>query len=132
MLGAIIGDIIGSRFEWNNTKSKEFELFALGCFPTDDSIMTLAVARALWECIGDYTNLSEQTIVPKNLFVLSPHSLTGNPKHSLDNHRNFHYNKLDICSQNTNAKEYPRHDKAYSHDQNKQPRCPCRTAAHLL
>ena len=27
MLGAIIGDIVGSRFEWHNLKSKEFELF---------------------------------------------------------------------------------------------------------
>jgi len=62
MLGAIIGDIIGSRFEWNNTKSKEFELFTLGCFPTDDSIMTLAVAKALAVCEGDYSRLSEQAV----------------------------------------------------------------------
>ena len=62
MLGAIIGDIVGSRFEWHNIKKKDFKLFTIDCFPTDDSIMTLAVARALWECIGDYTNLSEQTI----------------------------------------------------------------------
>ncbi|MDO5022900.1 MAG: ADP-ribosylglycohydrolase family protein, partial [Eubacteriales bacterium] len=49
MLGAIIGDIIGSRFEWDNIKSKEFTLFTERCFPTDDSIMTLAVAAALLE-----------------------------------------------------------------------------------
>jgi len=49
MLGAIIGDIVGSRFEFNNHRSKEFELFADGCFATDDSIMTLAVAKALME-----------------------------------------------------------------------------------
>jgi len=49
MLGAIIGDIAGSRFEFNNHRSKEFELFTDKCFATDDSIMTLAVAKAIME-----------------------------------------------------------------------------------
>lgn len=49
MLGAIIGDIVGSRFEWHNHKDKEFELFTEDCRMTDDSIMTLAVANALME-----------------------------------------------------------------------------------
>lgn len=49
MLGAIIGDIVGSRFEFNNHRSKDFELFTEGCFATDDSIMTLAVAKAILE-----------------------------------------------------------------------------------
>lgn len=49
MLGAIIGDIVGSRFEFNNHRSKVFELFTPDCFATDDSIMTLAVAKALLE-----------------------------------------------------------------------------------
>ena len=47
MLGAIIGDIAGSRFEWNNHKSKEFDLLTYRCHPTDDSVMTLAVAQAI-------------------------------------------------------------------------------------
>ena len=48
MLGAIIGDIAGSRFERFNHRSKEFELLSPDlCRPTDDSIMTLAVAEAL-------------------------------------------------------------------------------------
>ena len=34
MLGAIIGDIVGSRFEWHNHKDKEFELFH-GRLPDD-------------------------------------------------------------------------------------------------
>lgn len=45
MLGAIIGDIVGSRFEWNNRKDKHFELFTEDCRMTDDSIMTLALPR---------------------------------------------------------------------------------------
>ena len=45
MLGAITGDIIGSRFEFNGTKSTNFDLLGRGCRFTDDSAMTLAVAE---------------------------------------------------------------------------------------
>ena len=45
-LGAIVGDIVGSVYEWDNIKTKEFLLFSSKCFPTDDSIMTLAIAKA--------------------------------------------------------------------------------------
>lgn len=47
MIGAIAGDIIGSRFEFHNRKSRHFTLFAPGCAPTDDSYMTLAIGLAL-------------------------------------------------------------------------------------
>jgi len=47
MLGAIFGDVVGSRFEWHNTKTKDFELLVDRCSPTDDSVMTCAVAEAL-------------------------------------------------------------------------------------
>ena len=55
MFGAIIGDIAGSRFEFDNCKSKEFELFTNTCDFTDDTVMTLAVAKALlpYEAITD-------------------------------------------------------------------------------
>ena len=56
MIGAIIGDIVGSRFEFNNHKSKDFELFTDECFVTDDSIMTLAVAKALIETERTFMN----------------------------------------------------------------------------
>lgn len=49
MLGAMAGDIIGSRFEFANIKTKEFPLFTNGCRFTDDSVLTAAVARALME-----------------------------------------------------------------------------------
>ena len=62
MLGAIIGDIIGSRFEWNNIHTKEFELFTDKCFFTDDSIMTLAVAQAIMDSEGDYARLGENAV----------------------------------------------------------------------
>lgn len=46
MLGAIIGDIVGSQYEWRNNKSKDGPFFAAACHYTDDSLMTLAIARA--------------------------------------------------------------------------------------
>ena len=62
MLGAIIGDIIGSRFEWNNIKTKKFELFHADCEPTDDSIMTIAIAKAILTCNEDYASLDKQAV----------------------------------------------------------------------
>ena len=47
MLGAIIGDIVGSRFEFNNTKDFNFKLFTDECSFTDDTICTVAIADAL-------------------------------------------------------------------------------------
>jgi ADP-ribosylglycohydrolase len=47
MLGAIIGDIVGSVYEWNNIKTKDFPLFSERGFFTDDTVMTIAVADAL-------------------------------------------------------------------------------------
>lgn len=47
MLGAIIGDIVGSRFEFNNTNRTDFELFTKECAFTDDTICTVAVADAI-------------------------------------------------------------------------------------
>lgn len=62
MLGAIIGDIVGSRFEFNNIKSKDFKLFTSECFPTDDSIMTLALAKAILVSKKDYSDLKENAV----------------------------------------------------------------------
>lgn len=47
MLGAIIGDIVGSRFEFNNTHKTDFELFHKDCSFTDDTICTVAIADAI-------------------------------------------------------------------------------------
>jgi len=51
MMGAIIGDIVGSRFEGSGFQKKDFELFTERCRATDDSIMTLAVAKAIMETV---------------------------------------------------------------------------------
>ena len=47
MLGAIIGDIVGSIYEWDRIKTKKFEFFGERCFFTDDSVCTIAVADIL-------------------------------------------------------------------------------------
>lgn len=62
MLGAIIGDMAGSIYEFHNRRSKDFPLFVSDCFPTDDSIMTIAVAKAILENSGKVDGLSEQAI----------------------------------------------------------------------
>ena len=62
MLGAIIGDIVGSRFEWNNIKTKDFDFLTYKCSATDDSIMSLAVAQAILDCKGNYANLGNAVV----------------------------------------------------------------------
>jgi len=55
LYGALGGDIIGSRFEWHNLKSKDFELFNRDSKFTDDTVMTIATADALLHRI-DYAS----------------------------------------------------------------------------
>lgn len=54
MIGTIFGDIIGSRFEFkiDRHKSKEFELLNEKNIYTDDTVMTLATAKALMDMVG--------------------------------------------------------------------------------
>jgi type I restriction enzyme M protein len=78
MIGAIVGDIVGSRFEWHNRKSKRFT-FLKGagesrhpCRFTDDSVMTLAVADAImkWREAGggSYDALSAEAVTSMQEF----------------------------------------------------------------
>ncbi len=60
MYGALIGDIVGSRYEFNNIKTKEFPLFSEYSDITDDSIMSIAVAKAIIRSYlekGDFESL---------------------------------------------------------------------------
>ena len=63
MLGAIFGDIVGSVYERFNTKREDFPLLSEWSRPTDDSIMTLAVAKALMNSWGE--NEEERRKAPK-------------------------------------------------------------------
>lgn len=47
MLGAIVGDIVGSIYERRNIKTKDFPLFGSRCSFTDDTVMTCAVAEVV-------------------------------------------------------------------------------------
>lgn len=62
MIGAIIGDIAGSRFEIRNHRSKDFVIFHHDSHPTDDSVMSLAVAKAILDCKGNYDSLSQHAV----------------------------------------------------------------------
>lgn len=63
MWGAIIGDIVGSRFEFANTYEKDFPFFGNNCFFTDDTVCTVAVAEALL-CFGtgDETRFKDELV----------------------------------------------------------------------
>ncbi len=63
MLGAIIGDIIGSRYEFNGIKTKDFELFPKNSDFTDDSVLTIATADAI---LNNKTYLKVYKNYPKN------------------------------------------------------------------
>lgn len=66
MIGAIIGDTVGSRFEFFNTNNKYFDFFHEDCSFTDDSVMTIAIAQAIleWDREGrpTYERLSDLAI----------------------------------------------------------------------
>ena len=78
LLGGIIGDLAGSRFEHWPHKSKDFDLLVNGDFNilrgssfnengrasyfTDDTVMTVAIAKALLDSNEDYSNLYESAI----------------------------------------------------------------------
>ena len=66
MIGAIIGDIVGSRFEFHNTEDPDFEFLHEYCSFTDDSVMTMAIAEAVlrWDQEGrpSYKRLSELAV----------------------------------------------------------------------
>lgn len=53
MFGSVAGDIIGSVYEWNNIKRKDFPLFLPNSRFTDDTVMSCALANALKACGGD-------------------------------------------------------------------------------
>lgn len=60
MLGAIIGDIVGSVYEFNNYRAKDFDpFFHPECFFTDDSVCTAAVAESLTRHIDPAVSLRE-------------------------------------------------------------------------
>ena len=62
LYGAIIGDIVGSIYEFSNIKTKKFPFFPMNGYITDDSCMTIAVAKALMDWKRDGGDLQQKTI----------------------------------------------------------------------
>ena len=62
MLGAIIGDIVGSIYEFRNIKTKDFDFMPKQTFFTDDSVMTIAIGKALLESNEDYSDLEKRVV----------------------------------------------------------------------
>ena len=64
MYGAILGDIIGSPYEFDKgNKSKDFEMFEGNAGFTDDTVMTIAVAEALTATLGEDDDFIKDSIV---------------------------------------------------------------------
>ena len=61
MISAIAGDTIGSIYEWNNIKTKDFEFFHEKCEFTDDTILTVAVGKAILENKRNGVDLAKAT-----------------------------------------------------------------------
>jgi len=61
MLGAILGDIVGSVYEWNNIKTKEFDLFTENSSITDDSVLTVSLADSIINNKNFTKNLKQYT-----------------------------------------------------------------------
>ena len=63
LFGAIIGDIVGSKYEFDNIRTKDFLFFENDMFFTDDTVMSIAVFEALKNTReNNYTNLKEETV----------------------------------------------------------------------
>ena len=73
MLGAIIADIVGSVYEWNNIKTKDFPLFRDDCFFTDDTVMTIAIADAIMQSgkitASEYADFTDSDSASSDLII---------------------------------------------------------------
>jgi ADP-ribosylglycohydrolase len=75
MIGAIAGDIAGSVYEWNNIKTKDFELFSDKCFFTDDTVLTAALADTIMTGIPYDENM-------RHFYMLYPDAGYGGSFHN--------------------------------------------------
>lgn len=78
MLGAIAGDIIGSIYEANPIKTKQFTLFRTDCHVTDDTITTLAICDGVLNSLKDGQPKKQLIRSLKALVKLYPNAGYGN------------------------------------------------------
>lgn len=72
MYGAVIGDIIGSVYEWHNVKTENFELFTRESRFTDDTVLTVATADAILHGTYDYNEKKKYAIWYKQFYSRYP------------------------------------------------------------
>ena len=77
MLGAVVGDVIGSIYEANNIKNKNFNLFSTESKYTDDSVMTCAIAKSCIEYSNDKNIEKFRENVIKNMRELGKLHITA-------------------------------------------------------
>ena len=77
MIGAIIGDIVGSKYEFNNIFDYNFPLFSTGCNYTDDTICTIAVADAILKANGKIPESTDFQQSLQNWCKKYPHPMGG-------------------------------------------------------
>lgn len=77
MLGAILGDIIGSTREWHNIKSENFDFFPPDSHFTDDSVMTVAVAEKLLKDLHSNNNRRSYAAWYKHYYNRYPYAGFG-------------------------------------------------------
>ena len=77
MLGAILGDVIGSTRELKNVKSEEFDLFPAGSHFTDDSVMSVAVAEKLLRNSQEVNSRKAYAMWYKQYYRRFPHAGYG-------------------------------------------------------
>ena len=75
MLGAIVGDIAGSMYEWRNCKSeRDIQIFRSGSKITDDTILTLATAKHVLSLSSDNNKKKQQEkkekLCKKSIFIV--------------------------------------------------------------
>ena len=109
ILGAIAGDVIGSVYEFNNTRTTDFPLFKRETTFTDDTVMTIAIADAILhnkdfaQTILDYGNRYPNRGYGTSFFKWLAHDTPAPPYNSWGNGSamrvsavGFAYNDLGI------------------------------------
>ena len=73
MYGAILGDIIGSPYEFDRgNKTKDFPLFSGHSEFTDDTVMTIAVAEAFLDAPGEEAAIRDRVVASMQKWALKP------------------------------------------------------------
>ncbi len=123
MLGAIIGDIVGSRFEFNNTNRTDFELFTDECSFTDDTICTVAIADAILRSVSFEQSLLEwcrKYPNPKGAYGGSfgrwVHSLHPEPYNSFGNGSAMRVSPCGYLRETHNVLKYARESAECTHN----------------